>query len=418
MKMPHETDVLKGKNLLPLFEELKDQIAQAVQGGTALHEVEKVIWQQVLRIGREALGQFLALLGNGDLGETIELPDGRCCQRLDQEHSRRYLSIFGEFVLSRVVYGSREGQKIEFVPLDNRLQLPAGVFSYLLQDWDQSLCVEQAFGQASVTIQRMLGLKQSVDSLEHMNQEMRAFAAEHHVPFAIDEVFLDFQSVGKHDGVLDLILVAVKKSKVLEYAAVVEDAGLVPSIVDVDSFALGNQFEVNYPGERGETVALIDIGASIMKTNVVRSGSTIFARDIPFGGNNYTQAIAQQLKIPFEQAEAAKLGRDVGVRWETVVPALEAVSRELSLEIQRTFDYFASTAESERIGKIVLAGGCAQLPGLGDYLSSNWGIPVELTKPFQRIDFDPAYADDVHAAGPALAVAVGLALRRPGDKQK
>jgi len=94
------------------------------------------------------------------------------------------------------------------------------------------------------------------------------------------------------------------------------------------------------------------------------------------------------------------------------------VSRELSLEIQRTFDYFASTAESERIGKIVLAGGCAQLPGLGDYLSSNWGIPVELTKPFQRIDVDPAYADDVSAAGPALAVAVGLALRRPGDKQK
>src|SRR5438445_11684245 len=139
--------------------------------------------------------------------------------------------------------------------------------------------------------------------------------AEHHVPFAIDEVFLDFQSVGKHDGVLDLILVAVKKSKVLEYAAVVEDAGLVPSIVDVDSFALGNQFEVNYPAEHGETVALIDIGASIMKTNVVRGGSTIFARDIPFGGNNYTQAIAQQPKIPFEQAEAAKLGRDVRRRW-------------------------------------------------------------------------------------------------------
>src|SRR6267142_2904781 len=211
--------------------------------------------------------------------------------------------------------------------------------------------------------------------------------AEHHVPFAIDEVFLDYQSVGQHNGVLDLILVAVKKSKVLEYAAVVEED-------------------------------FIDIGASIMKTNVVRSGSTIFARDIPFGGNNYTQAIAQQLKIPFEQAEAAKLGRDVGVRWETVVPALEAVSRELSLEVQRTFDYFASTAESERIGKIVLAGGCAKLTGLDDFLSSNWGIPVELTKPFQRIEIDPGYADDVHAAGPSLAVAVGLALRRPGDKSK
>ena len=240
--------------------------------------------------------------------------------------------------------------------------------------------------------------------------------AEHHIPFAIDEVFLDYHGVGQHDGVMDLILVAVKKSKVLEYSAVVEEAGLIPSIVDVDSFALGNQFEHNFPEERGEAVALIDIGASIMKTNVVRGGATIFARDIPFGGNNYTQAIAQQLKIPFEQAEAAKLGRDVGVRWEAVVPALEAVSRELSLEVQRTFDYFASTAESERIGKIVLAGGCAQLPGLNDYLSSNWGIPVELARPFERIEVDPAYAEEVTAAGPALAVAVGLALRRPGDK--
>ncbi|PYN37059.1 MAG: pilus assembly protein PilM [Candidatus Rokuibacteriota bacterium] len=242
--------------------------------------------------------------------------------------------------------------------------------------------------------------------------------AEHHIPFAIDEVFLDYHTVGQHGGVMDLILVAVKKSKVLEYASVVSEAGFEPSIVDVDGFALGNQFELNFPDERTEAVALIDIGASTMKTNVVRAGATIFARDIPFGGNNYTQAIAQQLKIPFEQAEAAKLGRDVGVRWEAVVPALEAVSRELSLEVQRTFDYFASTAESERIGRIVLAGGCSLLPGLNDYLASNWGIPVELSRPFARIGVDPAYGEEVNAAGPALAVAVGLGLRRPGDKGK
>src|SRR2546422_724792 len=150
--------------------------------------------------------------------------------------------------------------------------------------------------------------------------------AEHHIPFAIDEVFLDYHTVGQHGGVMDLILVAVKKSKVLEYASVVSEAGFTPSIVDVDGFALANQFELNFPEERGEAVALIDIGASTMKTNVVRAGATIFARDIPFGGNNYTQAIAQQLKIPFEQAEAAKLGRDVGVRWAAVVPPLGAGS--------------------------------------------------------------------------------------------
>jgi type IV pilus assembly protein PilM len=242
--------------------------------------------------------------------------------------------------------------------------------------------------------------------------------AEHHIPFGIDEVFLDHQVVGRHDGVMEVILVAVKKSKVTDYVSVVEDAGFSAAIVDVDGFAVGNQFELNHPDESGEAVALIDIGASIMKTNVLRGGATIFARDIPFGGNNYTQAIAQQLSIPFEKAEAAKLGREVGVPWDSIVPALEAVSRELSLEVQRTFDYFASTAESERIAKIVLSGGCAKLPGLGEYLSSNWGIPVELARPLERVAVDPMYADEVASAGPALAVAVGLGLRRLGDKGK
>src|SRR5437660_979803 len=97
--------------------------------------------------------------------------------------------------------------------------------------------------------------------------------AEHHIPFAIDEVFLDYHTVGQHGGVMDLILVAVKKSKVLEYASVVSEAGFTPSIVDVDGFALANQFELNFPEERGEAVALIDIGASTMQTNVVRAGA-------------------------------------------------------------------------------------------------------------------------------------------------
>ncbi|HSE91955.1 MAG TPA: type IV pilus assembly protein PilM [Methylomirabilota bacterium] len=240
--------------------------------------------------------------------------------------------------------------------------------------------------------------------------------AEHHIPFSIDEVFLDHHVVGMREGVMDLILVAVKKARVTEYTAVVEDAGFAPVVVDVDSFALGNQFELNHPEALGEAVALIDIGASTMKTNVVRGGASVFARDIPFGGNNYTQAIAQHLRIPVGQAEAAKLGKNVGVAWDAIVPALESVSRELSLEIQRTFDYFASTADSERIGKIVLAGGCSLLPGLTDYLSSTWGVGVEVAHPFERVDVGD-FAETVAAAGPSLAVAVGLGLRHAGDKE-
>ncbi len=237
--------------------------------------------------------------------------------------------------------------------------------------------------------------------------------AEHHIPFAIDEVFLDYQVVGETANSMDLILVAVKKSKVTEYFAAAEEAGVNPLIVDLDGFAMENQYELNAADTGGDAVALIDIGASVMKTNVIRGGASIFARDIPFGGNNYTQAIAQRLNIPFEKAEVAKVGR---VNWDDMIPALETVSRELSLEVQRTFDYFASTAESERIGKIVLSGGCARLSGLDEFLSSSWGIPVEVVRPFQNVKFDTAKGAELAAAGPVLAVAVGLAMRRPGDK--
>jgi hypothetical protein len=152
MKMTHDTNVLKaenGEDLLPLFRELTERVCQAAHAGEPVHAVEKSIWQQILQIGRKALGQFFALVGNGDMGEAITLPDGRSCQRLEELHERRYVSIFGEFKLQRTAYGSREGQKIEFVPVDNRLQLPESVFSYVLQDWDQSFCVEQAFGPSA-----------------------------------------------------------------------------------------------------------------------------------------------------------------------------------------------------------------------------------------------------------------------------
>jgi len=168
--------------------------------------------------------------------------------------------------------------------------------------------------------------------------------AEHHIPFAIDDVFLDYQVVSQSANAMSVVLVATKKVKVLEYVAAVEAAGLDAVVVDLDAFAIQNQFELSSPGEGTDAVALIDIGASVMKTNVIHAGACIFARDVPFGGNNYTDAIAQRLNVSAEMAEAAKQGREVGVNWDDLVPALEAVSRELSLEVQRTFDYFASTA--------------------------------------------------------------------------
>lgn len=172
MSIPQAEPALKREPLHGSLDELIAFLDIAFHQGTALHEVERGLWGRLLRLGRECLRQFLDRCGTGDLGEAVTLPNGCECRRLDGPHPRRYVSIFGAFCLQRAVYGSREGQAIEFVPLDNRLQLPEGVFSYLLQDWDQALCAEQAFGQASATVRRMLGLSQSVDSLEHMNREM------------------------------------------------------------------------------------------------------------------------------------------------------------------------------------------------------------------------------------------------------
>lgn len=168
----HDTRIDNPQLLHDLAGKLLAYVRTAATQGTAVHEVERGIWQRVLQVGRTTLGYFFALQGSGDQGDTVTLPDGQTWERLPQLHTCRYVSIFGEFTLERTVYGSREGQRIEFVPLDNRLQLPASVFSYVLQDWDQGLCVEQAFGPAQSTVARMLNLNQSVDSLEHMNVQM------------------------------------------------------------------------------------------------------------------------------------------------------------------------------------------------------------------------------------------------------
>jgi len=152
--------------------ELFGYVRQAATEGTPIHAVERGIWQRILQMGRQVLGEFLACQGDGDVGEKLTMPDGHEVKRLEERHPRCYQSIFGKFPLSRAVYGSREGQKIEYVPLDARLQLPEGEFSYLLQDWAQALGVEYAFGRTAETLQMILGLKIPVDSLERINRKM------------------------------------------------------------------------------------------------------------------------------------------------------------------------------------------------------------------------------------------------------
>jgi hypothetical protein len=191
MSIAEPLTLLKKELMETLIPQILDLLGEAHSDGRPLHEVERGLWDLALRIGHESLQAFLTSHGTGDMGEAVTLPDGRQVPRLADLHARRYVSIFGAFALQRTVYGSREGQALELVPLDNRLQLPRSVFSYVLQDWDQSLAVEQPFGQVNQTIERILKLQQSVDSLEgvnrHMAEDVGAFRELQGTPPAAEE---------------------------------------------------------------------------------------------------------------------------------------------------------------------------------------------------------------------------------------
>lgn len=181
----------KLERLLGAAADLFDYARQAAEDGKAIHEVEENIWRRMLQMGREALTQFLERQGNGDLGETLTMPDGNEVKRLEELHPRCYQSIFGEFQFQRTVYGTRKGQEIELVPLDARLQLPESEYSYVLQDWAQALGTEHAFARTAEVLHMILGLNLPVDSLERMNRKMSEnvadFRASRPAPAAKDE---------------------------------------------------------------------------------------------------------------------------------------------------------------------------------------------------------------------------------------
>jgi hypothetical protein len=166
---PDPTD--KAVPLTDALDDLGAFVRDAARDGATFHDFEHGLWQRLLRLGNRAVGHFLDAQGTGDLGATLTPPDGPELRRLEQTHDRELTSVFGTFTLHRTCYGSREGQRIDFVPLDNRLALPAGKFSYLLQDWDLLLATEHPFAQVAEVLGRILGLGQHVESLERLSRQ-------------------------------------------------------------------------------------------------------------------------------------------------------------------------------------------------------------------------------------------------------
>lgn len=246
--------------------------------------------------------------------------------------------------------------------------------------------------------------------------------AEQYIPFDINDVYLDFHILGEsleRQDMMDVLFVASKKELVDDYSSVIKNAGLKPMIVDVDVFAIENMYHANYPDAPETIVALVDVGASMININVMRDGTSIFARDISMGGRQMTERIQREFGVSFERAENIKCGASVeGIDLERVNYIFKMASETYAQEIKRTLDFFLSTMVNENIEKIYIGGGGAKIPGLVALLQKQNEVAVELLNPFNNItwnekNFDPAYMDYI---APQMAVAVGLALRRADYK--
>jgi len=248
--------------------------------------------------------------------------------------------------------------------------------------------------------------------------------AEQYIPFDIQDVNLDYQILdpgtsADAKGTMEVLLVAAKKEKIADYTGVISQAGRQPVVVDVDAFALQNAYEVNYAPAPDVIVVLLNAGASAININIMNGTQSLFTRDISIGGNAYTDAVQKELNLSFDNAEQAKKGIPVeGTAFEDVLPVLHAMTENVLLEIQKTFDFFKATAASDRIDRILLSGGAAAVDGFAHALEERFGAPVETFDPFKKIAFDAKKLgiQNADALLPTAAVAVGLALRRAGDR--
>jgi len=248
--------------------------------------------------------------------------------------------------------------------------------------------------------------------------------AEQYIPFDIQDVNLDYQILDPgtgpdSKGTMDVLLVAAKKEKIADYTGVIAQAGKTPVVVDVDAFALQNAFEMNYGNDPQAVVVLLNAGASAININIIQGDQSVFTRDISMGGNAYTEAVQKELNLPFDTAEAAKKGEQVeGVTFEEVQPVLHAMTENVLLEIQKTFDFFKASASSDKIDRVLLSGGASRVDGFRKALEERFATVIEPFNPFEKISFDPGKlgVSDPDGVQTAAAVAVGLALRTAGDR--
>ena len=244
--------------------------------------------------------------------------------------------------------------------------------------------------------------------------------ASQYIPFALDEVSLDFDVIGPAANSADdieVMLAASRREKVEDRVAIAEASGLKATVMDIESYAARAALDrviVQLPeGGAGQVVALFQIGAQVTHISVMLDGVTVYEREQPFGGNALTQDIVRSYGLAFDEAEARKKSGDLPDNYNTdlLMPFLESAA----LEVTRAIQFFYTSTPYTRVDQLFLAGGCALIPGLLDLVASRTKISSAVISPFKGMQLGPAVRESqLRLDAPAYLVACGLALRRFG----
>lgn len=251
------------------------------------------------------------------------------------------------------------------------------------------------------------------------------FEADQHIPYDIDDVYLDFQILGgspEDETQMDVVLVACKREVIEDYQLVLNEAGLTPRCVDCAVFTLENAAELlsDQTEEKNaepltdirdvRTHALVNIGANLININILQNGQMAFVRDQFYGGNNLTEEIQKAHGISYQAADQMKQENFPEIK----AVALEGFYAGLTSELVRSLDFYAASHAEHPVRKLVLSGGAALIPGITRELEQRLGIEAQVLNPFSVIKassrkFDQEYLNRI---GPMMMVPTGLALRR------
>jgi type IV pilus assembly protein PilM len=241
--------------------------------------------------------------------------------------------------------------------------------------------------------------------------------ANQYIPFALDEVNLDFQVLGPaptNPDEVEILIAASRKEKVEDRVAIAEAAGLKPLVMDVESYATQEAFRLIAPtlpmSGRDQNIALVDIGAHVTHFYVLRNDQFLFSRDQAFGGNQLTHDIQRAFNLSPEEAESAKKNQGLPENYDADV--LQPFMETLALEITRALQFFFTSTSYSQVDHVVLAGGGALLPGLDELVAKRAGVATVVANPFGGMAAsDRIRPRQLAQDAPLLLIATGLALR-------